>query len=150
MIYVQAMLTSGALLLFLRRWQPARGTLFLIGAVHAIGVWVYANNGLATLVQGLVWAMLLEGLRGLWLSGRRHLFMALATATQVIIGIVWALRALPNTGPVRTWTEGSDLHLVPYGWTVHATFGVVVLAAFIGVIATSIVMPPDVKDDTDV
>jgi len=26
----------------------------------------------------------------------------------------------------------------------------VVLAAFIGVIATSIVMPPDVKDDTDV
>ena len=149
MIYVQAMLTAGALLLFLRRWQPARGTLFLIGAVHAVGVWVYANNGLSTLVQGLVWAVLLEGLRGLWLSRRRYLFMALATSTQVIIGIVWALRALPNTGSVRTWMEGTDLHLVPYGWTVHATFGVVVLAAFIGVIATSIVMPPDVNNETD-
>ncbi len=149
MIYVQAMLTSGALLLFLRRWQPARGTLFLIGAVHAVGVWVYANNGLATLVQGLVWAVLLEGLRGLWLSGRRYLFMALATATQVVIGFVWALRALPNTGSVRTWMEGTDLHLVPYGWTVHATFGVVVLAAFIGIIATSIVMPPDVQEGTE-
>jgi hypothetical protein len=100
-------------------------------------------------VQGLVWAVLLEGLRGLWLSGRRYLFMALATATQVVIGFVWALRALPNTGSVRTWMEGTDLHLVPYGWTVHATFGVVVLAAFIGIIATSIVMPPDVQEGTE-
>lgn len=149
MVYVQAMLTAGALLLFLRRWQPARGTLFLIGAVHALGVWVYANNGASTLVQGLVWAVFLEACRGLWLTGRRHLFIALATASQVILGIVWTLLALPTTGSARRWMEGTDLHLAPYGWTVHATFGVVVLAAFIGLIATSIVMPPDVHETTD-
>jgi len=146
MIYVQAMMTAGALLLFLRRWQPARGTLFLIGALHAVGVWVYANSGPAVLVQGLIWAVFLEGLRGLWLSGRRHVFMALATGSQVVVGIVAALLALPNTGTEGTWMEGTDLHLVPYGWSVHATFGVVVLAAFIGVVATSIVMPPDVAE----
>ncbi len=149
MVYVQAMLTAGALLLFLRRWQPARGTLFLIGAVHALGVWVYANNGASTLVLGLVWAVFLEACRGLWLTGRRHLFIALATASQVILGIVWTLLALPTTGSARRWMEGTDLHLAPYGWTVHATFGVVVLAAFIGLIATSIVMPPDVHETTD-
>jgi hypothetical protein len=146
MVYVQAMMTAGALLLFLRRWQPARGTLLLIGALHAVGVWVYANSGPAMLVQGLIWAVILEGLRGLWMSGHRHVFMALATASQVVVGIVAALLALPKTATVRTWMEGTDLHLVPYGWSVHATFGVVVLAAFIGVIATSIVMPPDVVE----
>ena len=54
--------------------------------------------------------------------------------------------ALLISGPRGTWWEGTDLHVAPFGWTVHATFGAVVLCAFVGVMATTLAFPPSLPD----
>ena len=40
------------------------------------------------------------------------------------------------------WFEGSELHVLPFGWTIHATFGVIVLAATVAWFATVVAGQP--------
>ena len=141
-LLIHAALTSAVLLLFLRRWTPAPGSLAVLVSFHALGTWVYAEFDQSMLVMGLIWAVLVEALRFMWIRGWRASFVAAAVALQVLVFQVTLL----VRGPWATWWEGTDLHMVPFGWTVHATFGAVVLCAFVGVMATTLAFPPALPD----
>lgn len=139
---LQAALTSGILLMFLRRWEPAPGALAVLFGFHALGAWVYAEFDRDVAVMGIVWALLVEVLRFVWVKGWRAAFVATAVALQSAVLQV----ALLITGVRGTWWEGTNLHMAPFGWTVHATFGAVVLCAFVGVMATTLAFPPSLPD----
>ena len=66
--------------------------------------------------------------------------------TAVALQSVVLQVALLITGVRGTWWEGTNLHMAPFGWTVHATFGAVVLCAFVGVMATTLAFPPSLPD----
>jgi hypothetical protein len=139
---LQAALTAGILLLFLRRWTPAPGTLAVLVGFHALGAWVYSEFDRDVALMGIVWALLVEAIRFMWTKGWRAAFVATAVSLQVIVMQV----ALLIGGRRGTWWEGTDLHMAPFGWTVHATFGAVVLCAFVGVMATTLAFPPNLPD----
>jgi hypothetical protein len=130
------------LLLFLRRWTPAPGTLAVLVGFHALGAWVYSEFDRDVALMGIVWALLVEAIRFMWTKGWRAAFVATAVSLQVIVMQV----ALLIGGRRGTWWEGTDLHMAPFGWTVHATFGAVVLCAFVGVMATTLAFPPNLPD----
>ena len=139
---LQAALTSGILLMFLRRWEPAPGALAVLFGFHALGAWVYAEFDRDVAVIGIAWALLVEALRFMWTKGWRASFVATSVALQAVVLQV----ALFISGPRGTWWEGTNLHMAPFGWTVHATFGAVVLCAFVGVMATTLAFPPSLPD----
>ena len=47
---------------------------------------------------------------------------------------------------VTYWTEGNDLHVLPFGWTIHSTIGSVVICAAIGWLASIIGFPPNTPE----
>ena len=58
-------------------------------------------------------------------------YIPLMAAAQVVIFMgTWWVEA-QRISNVSYWFEGNELHVLPFGWTIHATFGTVVLAAAI-------------------
>ena len=148
-LLIQAGLTSAILLLFIRRWTPARGSLFILLLFPAIGGWFYGEFDNTILFLGIVWAIVAEIMLPVIWKGWKRLFVALVVASQVVVFMAsWLLHPhWMGVGPY--WIEGTNLHVLPLGWTIHATIGSIVFCAIIGWLASIIVFPPSIPDLDD-
>tara|TARA_A100001037_G_scaffold214145_1_gene191940 strand:- start:5703 stop:6917 length:1215 start_codon:yes stop_codon:yes gene_type:complete len=143
-LLIQAVVSSIVVLLFIRRWMPARGSLFVLFIFPAIGIWVYSEFNNALLLMGIAWAIIVELGLPILQRGRKHLFVPLVTTSQVGVFMVsWLWRAEEWVSEIY-WIEGTNLHIFPFGWTIHATFGALVMCAFIGWIVSVIAFPPPI------
>ncbi|MGB1589699.1 MAG: hypothetical protein ACPHDO_05115 [Candidatus Poseidoniaceae archaeon] len=145
-LYIQAAITCGMVLIFLQRWNPARGTMFLILTFHTIGVYVYTTFDNDILYMGLAWALIVELALPLYQKWGPKFYVPFIVATQVIVVMVsWYLKA-SDISNVSYWIEDGDLHVLPFGWTIHSTIGAVVVCATIGWLASVIGFPPEKPD----
>jgi len=142
-LYIQAGLTGAMVLIFLQRWTPARGTMFLILTFHTIGLYFYTTFDDNVIYMGLAWALIVELALPLYNKWGPKFYIPFILATQVMVVLVsWFYRAGEISG-VNYWFENGDLHVLPFGWTIHSTIGVVVMCAAIGWIASVIGFPPE-------
>ena len=142
-LYIQAGLTGAIVLIFLQRWTPARGTMFLILTFHTIGLYFYTTFDDNVIYMGLAWALIVELALPLYNKWGPKFYIPFILATQVMVVLVsWFYRAGEISG-VNYWFENGDLHVLPFGWTIHSTIGVVVMCAAIGWIASVIGFPPE-------
>ena len=143
MLYVQAGITCAMVLLFLQRWNPARGTMFLIITFHTVGLYVYTEFDIDVIYMGIIWATLVELALPMYNKWGPKLYIPFIVATQVIVVMVsWYLKA-SDISNVSYWVEDGDLHVLPFGWTIHSTIGAVVVCATIGWLASVIGFPPE-------
>lgn len=129
--WLQTLLLSGVLLLFLRRWKPARGSMFVLFTIQAVSMWVYSEFDGTVLQMSLLLALLAEVFLPVFNRWGTKVYIPLMASMQVVVFMaMWWIQArtLSNVG---YWFEGDELHVLPFGWTIHATFGVVVLSAAI-------------------
>jgi len=143
-LFLQAALTSVVVALFLKRWRPERGAVFLLFMFHAVGVWVYSEFDAQLLWMGVTLALLAEiGMLAYKKIGA-HVYISLVAASQVVVLLVFSLADAARLTNTRYWIEGVNLHVVPFGWSVHSTFGAIVVCALIGWITSVVAMSPAV------
>ena len=143
-LFLQAALTSVVVALFLKRWRPERGAMFLLFMFHAVGVWVYSEFDAQLLWMGVTLALLAEiGMLAYKKIGA-HVYISLVAASQVVVLLVFSLADAARLTNTRYWIEGVNLHVVPFGWSVHSTFGAIVVCALIGWITSVVAMSPAV------
>ena len=142
-LYVQAGITSAMLIIFLQRWEPARGSMFLILTFHTVGLFVYTEFDMNVIYMGLIWATIVELALPMYHKLGAKVYIPFIVSTQVIVLLAsWYIRA-SDISNVTYWTEGNDLHVLPFGWTIHSTIGSVVICAAIGWLASIIGFPPN-------
>ena len=141
-LYIQAGITCAMLVMFLQRWEPARGAIFLILTFHTVALYVYTEFDNAVLYMGMCWAILMELALPLYHTWRERVYIPFVVATQVMILIVSSFIATSDISNVNYWIEGGELHVLPFGWTIHSTIGSVVICATIGWFASVIGFPP--------
>jgi len=143
-LFLQAALTSVVVALFLKRWRPERGAMFLLFMFHAVGVWVYSEFDARLLWMGVTLALLAEiGMLAYKKIGA-HVYISLVAASQVVVLLVFSLAEAARLTNTRYWIEGVNIHVIPFGWSVHSTFGAIVVCALIGWITSVVAMSPAV------
>ena len=148
-LFLQAALTSVVLALFLKRWRPERGAMFLLFMFHAVGVWVYSEFDTRLLWMGMTLALLAEvGMLAYKKTGP-HVYISLAAASQVVVLLLFSLADAARLTNTRYWVEGVNIHVIPFGWSVHSTFGAIVVCALIGWITSVVAMSPTVPTAED-
>ncbi len=148
-LIIQVGLTSAILLLFIRRWTPARGSLVVLLVFPAIGGWFYGEFDNTILFLGIVWAIVVEFMLPVLWKGWKRLFVALVVGSQVVVFMAsWWLRPVQLPGGLY-WIEGTNLHVLPFGWSIHATIGSIIFCAILGWLASCVVSPPEIPDLDD-
>ena len=146
--WLQALLLSGVLVLFLRRWKPARGSMFILFLIQAVSMWVYSEFSSAVFQMSLLLAIAAELLLPVFNRWGMKAYVPLMASVQVTIFMgMWWFEA-QRISNASFWFEGSELHVLPFGWTIHATFGVIVLAATVAWFATVVAgqpLPPELN-----
>lgn len=148
-LFLQAALTSVVLALFLKRWRPERGAMFLLFMFHAVGVWVYSEFDARLLWMGVTLALLAEIGTLAYKKAGPHVYISLAAASQVVVLLLFSLADAARLTNTRYWVEGVNIHVVPFGWSVHSTFGAIVVCALIGWITGVVAMSPAVPTIID-
>ena len=116
--------------------------MFLILTFHTLGLFVYTQFDTNVIYMGLVWATLVELALPMYHKRGAKVYIPFIVSTQVIVFLAsWYIRA-SDISNVTYWTEGNDLHVLPFGWTIHSTIGSVVICAAIGWLASIIGFPP--------
>ena len=97
----------------------------------------------------IAWAMVVELGLPILQRGWKRLFVPLVTTSQVsVVMISWWWRS-EEWASSTYWIEGTNLHMLPFGWTIHATFGALVMCAFIGWIMSVVAFPPTIPSIDD-
>ena len=150
-LIIQAGLTSAILLLFIRRWTPARGSLFVLLIFPAVGGWFYGEFNNTILFLGIVWAIVAEFMLPVLWKGWKRLFVALVVGSQVVVFMAswWWREDLAKTLGGLYWIEGTNLHILPFGWSIHATIGSIIFCAMLSWLASCVVFPPAIPDLDD-
>ena len=141
-LFIQAALTSAILAMFLQRWKPARGTMFTLFMFHAIGVWVYSEFDSQNLTMGVTLAIVAEIVALGYNRIGPKVYIPLMAASQVIVFMAYGLMNVGDIAPTSYWIEGVNLHVIPFGWSIHSTIGSIVVCAAIGWFASIIAFPP--------
>ncbi len=145
--WLQALLLSGALIMFLKRWKPARGSMFVLFCIQAVSMWVYTEFSQTVFQMSLLLAVAAELFLPVFRRWGMKVYVPLMAATQVVIFMArWWIEA-QSISNVLYWTEGLNLHVLPFGWSVHATFGTIVLAAAVAWFAVVVAEAPSMPDD---
>ena len=140
--WLQALLLTGVLILFLRRWKPARGSMFILFMIQAVSMWVYSEFSSTVFQMSLLLALAAELFLPAFNRWGMKVYVPLMATAQVVIFMgMWWVEA-QRISNVSYWFEGSELHVLPFGWTIHATFGTVVLAAAIAWFAVVVAEGP--------
>ena len=69
-------------------------------------------------------------------------YIPLMAASQVIVFMAYGLMNVGDIAPTSYWIEGVNLHVIPFGWSIHSTIGSIVVCAAIGWFASIIAFPP--------
>ena len=82
-----------------------------------------------------------------------QVYVPLVAAAQVLVFMLMWWFGAQSLSNVLYWTEGGDLHVLPFGWTIHATVGTVIVAASIAwfavVVADGQTAPPLIESPVD-
>jgi len=140
--FIQAALTSTVLALFLQRWKPARGAMFTLFMFHAVGVWVYSEFDSNNLTMGITLAIIAEIVALGYDRIGPKVYIPFMVASQVIVFMMFALMRVSDISDTTYWIEGVNLHVIPFGWSIHSTIGSIVVCATIGWVASLIAFPP--------
>ena len=112
-------------------------------------MWVYSEFSSTVLQMSLLLAIAAELFLPVFNRWGMKVYVPLMAALQVIIFMgMWWFEA-QRISNVSYWFEGSELHVLPFGWTIHATFGTVVLAAAIAWFAVVVAEGPALPTDID-
>ena len=142
-LFIQAVLTSGFIALFLKRWTPARGTMFVIFMFHAVSAWVYSEFDNSVFFMGLTLAAVAElGLIVYHFKGA-SVYLPMIVASQVLVLLAFSLQKVSDISDTNYWIEGVNIHVIPFGWSIHSTVGAVVMCAVIGWFTSILAFTPD-------
>jgi hypothetical protein len=145
---LQAVIMVGITLLFLRRWKPARGSLFTLFTINGIAV-VFLSPGdlkdipiklLLPMMTGLMAEVLVVKVQPQESALRMRSFGFLLAFLAVFI---WWLCMLWAYG-FAIESSGLDIRFAPLGWTIHGTFGAFFLAGCAGAFISLLMHPPEV------
>jgi hypothetical protein len=145
---IQAVIMVGITLLFLRRWNPARGSLFTLFTINGIAV-VFLSPGdlkdipiklLLPMMIGLMAEVLVVKVQPHESALRMRSFGFLLAFLAVFI---WWLCMLWAYG-FAIESSGLDIRFAPLGWTIHGTFGAFFLAGCAGAFISLLMHPPEV------
>jgi len=144
---IQAFITVGMVLLFMRRWKPARGTMLLLFGLNGIAVSFLAPGDLIEvplriilhLVMGLICEILVAKIKPE--LGGLHL-RSFSFLLPFIVMLFWWI-AISYFYGFAIETEGLEVRFQPLGWTVHGTFGAFFLAGCTGLLTSLFMYPPE-------
>ena len=141
-LFIQAALTSAVLAIFLQRWRPARGAMFTLFMFHAVGVWVYSEFDSSNFTMGLTLAIVAEIVAFSYDRIGPKVYIPLMAASQVIVFMIYGVMSVGDIADASYWIEGVNIHVIPFGWSIHSTIGSIVVCASIGWFASLIAFPP--------
>lgn len=142
--WLQTLLISGVLIVFLRRWKPARGSMLTMFSIQAVSMWVYAEFDQTVLMMSLILAFIAELSVPVFYRWGTQVYVPLVAAVQVLVFMLMWWFGAQSLSNVLYWTEGGNLHVLPFGWTIHATVGTVIVAASIAWFAVVVADGPTV------
>ncbi|MBI19707.1 MAG: hypothetical protein CMB73_03940 [Euryarchaeota archaeon] len=140
-MYIQAALTTAVLAVFLQRWSPERGSMFVLFSFNALGVWVYSTFDYSLLWMGLILAVIAEIFVFIHRMKGPKWYIPFMVAMQIIVLIGFMLISTADISDTRYWIEGVNLHVIPFGWSIHSTVGSIVVSATIAWVGSIIAFP---------
>ena len=111
--------------------------MFTLFMFHAIGVWVYSEFDSQNLTMGVTLAIVAEIVALGYNRIGPKVYIPLMAASQVIVFMAYGLMNVGDIAPT-SWIEGVNLHVIPFGWSIHSTIGSIVVCAAIGWFASII------------
>ena len=146
-LFIQAGLTTSVMAIFLQRWNPERGSMFVLFSFHAVGIWVYSEFDYSLLSMGVVLALFSEVFLFVQNKIGPKAYIPLMVALQVVVLLLFMLNFTSEISNVNYWIEGVNLHVLPFGWSIHSTVGAIVLCATIGWVGSIIAFPPKIPEE---
>ena len=121
--------------------------MFILFGFYAVSMWVYSQFDQTVLWMSLVLATIGELAVPLNKKFGMGVYVPFMAAMQVLVLMTsWFIQA-QDISNVTYWTEGTELHVLPFGWTIHATMGAVVVAAGIAWFATVVAVGPEMPKE---
>ena len=71
-------------------------------------------------------------------------------AMQIIVLIAFMLISTADISDTRYWIEGVNLHVIPFGWSIHSTVGSIVVSATIAWVGSIIAFPSKMPQELPV
>ena len=146
----QSFLIVGIILLFVKRWNPAKGSLFTLILLNGIAIsfqvpgdlkivpiriFIFALMGIICEILVLKFNPKLEGLK-------LRVFSFLLPFLYMIIW--WMTITLENQNQFNSLINLNQGIIYPLGWSVHATLGGFFLAGCSGLFTSMLVSPPKI------
>ena len=76
-------------------------------------------------------------------------YIPLMVASQVMVFMIYGLMSVGDIADTSYWIEGINIHVIPFGWSIHSTIGSIVVCASIGWFASLIAFPPQHPEVTN-
>ena len=148
---VQAIILIGAILLFMKRWKPAKGTLFVLFILNGIAVSFLTPGESLKLVPlqlsfyillGIICELLVSKLNPRLGGGKLRVFSFLL---PFLLMICWWISVIyENKHKFDSFIDGGIIY--PLGWSIHATLGAFFLAGCTGVFTSLLMLPPEINE----
>ena len=147
---LQAVIMMGIILLYLKRWNPARGTLLTLFAVNGLAVSFLAPGPLEdipgklllTIVIGIIAEFLYHFVQP---KSNRIRWFSFGFLLPLLANLAWWVFMIINHG-FSFEIENSEIILGPLGWSIHGTFGTFVAAGFTGAFIALISDSPELPN----
>jgi|GEM_PF-626981 len=147
---VPTTIATGLILTFSRRWTPATGTMLILFIFW--GISNYAMEGLQFyyIYFGVGIGLLMEVLSYLFLRTSRPIAFAIALPIAMLgTRMFAALTTVPANTPWSIVAHG-ETFIQPYGWTIHATSGSIIISCVMCALLAAAMYPPEIPTDVEV
>ena len=124
--------------------------MFVLFSFNALGVWVYSTFDYSLLWMGLILALIAEIFVFIHRMKGPKWYIPFMVAMQIIVLIAFMLISTADISDTRYWIEGVNLHVIPFGWSIHSTVGSIVVSATIAWVGSIIAFPSKMPQELPV
>lgn len=142
---VPTTIAVGLILTFARRWIPAKGSMTILFLFWGVSNFAMEGLDITFIYYGLIIGLFTEILSHLYLRNSRP--MAFAIAFPIVMLGTKMLASLFSSGGIASVERHGELFISPYGWTIHATTGSIIISCVMCALLAAVMHPPTIPDE---
>ncbi len=142
---VPTTIAVGLILTFSRRWTPARGSMLVLFLFWGVSNFAMENLNISLIYFGLVIGLFSEVLSHFYLRKGRH--MAFAITLPIVMLGTKMLAALFSSRTIGMVERHGEIFISPYGWTIHATTGSIIISCVMCALLAAVMYPPTMPEE---
>ena len=139
---VPTTIATGLILTFARRWTPAPGAMLVLFLFWGMSNYAMENLDVSYIYYGFIIGILVEILSHFFLRNYRPIAFAITLPIVMLGTKMLATIAAVSQGSQWAITAHGEVFIQPYGWTIHATSGSIIISCVMCALLAAAMHPP--------